>query len=73
MTQFEKVAAGIETSTYKQLNHAAKRAKQKNSAILERILEAIVFLGRCGLPLRGHRDSGHPLTSILDQSVGFNE
>ena len=37
------------------------------------MLEAIVFLGRCGLPLRGHKDSGHPLTSTQDQSVGFNE
>ena len=62
------MAAGIETS-----HHAAKRAKQKNRAILERILEALVFLSRCGLPLRGYRDSGHPLTSTLDQSVGFNE
>ena len=36
-------------------------------------MEAIVFLGRCGLPLRGQSDSGHPLTSTIDQSVGFNE
>ena len=49
-TPFEKVAAGIETSTYGQVNHGAKRAKQKNRAILEQILEAIAFLGRCGLP-----------------------
>ena len=67
------MAAGIETSSYEQLNHAAKRAKQKNRAIFERIFEAIVFLGRCGLPLRGDKDSGSPLTSTLDQSVGFNE
>ena len=71
-TQLVKVAAGIETSTYSQLNHAAKRVKQKNRAILERILEAIAFFGHCGLPLRDHRDSGHPSTSTLDQSVGSN-
>ena len=67
------MAAGIETCTYEQLNHAAKRAKQKNRAVLEQTLGAIVFLGRCSLPLRGRRDSGHPLTSTLDQSIGFKE
>ena len=59
--QFEKVAAG-EANTYDQLNQAAAIVKNRNRAVLKRNLPAIVFLARCGLPLRGHRDSGNPET-----------
>lgn len=41
-----------------QMNSAAARQVEKNRSILSRIILSIEFLGRLGLPLRGHRDSG---------------
>ena len=41
-----------------QLGSAAALQREKNRRGLERIIVAIEFHGRLGLPLRGHRDSG---------------
>ena len=43
-TLFEKMAAGIETSSYEQLNHAAKRAKQKIAQFLNEYLKRLFSL-----------------------------
>ena len=55
---------------YQLLNQAATTALEKNRLILRRILEAIVFLGRLGLPLRVHRDSG--LLSLATNEERFD-
>ena len=41
-----------------QMNTTAAKRKEKNRNVLRRIIQAIEFLGRLGLPLRGHHDSG---------------
>lgn len=41
-----------------QMNSAAAPQVEKNQSILSRIILSIEFLGRLGLPLREHRDSG---------------
>ena len=41
-----------------QVNTAAAAEREKNRRALCRIIQAIEFHGRLGLPLRGHRDSG---------------
>jgi hypothetical protein len=41
-----------------QLDTAAKREIYSNRRVLVPIIESIIFLARCGIPLRGHRDSG---------------
>ena len=39
-------------------NVGAAKQPKKNRMALERIIFSVEFLGRLGLPLRGHRDSG---------------
>jgi hypothetical protein len=41
-----------------QLDSAAQREIDSNRRVLVPIIETIIFLARCGIPLRGHRDSG---------------
>ena len=41
-----------------QLDVAAGRQVNENRQVLVPIIESIIFLARCGIPLRGHRDSG---------------
>ena len=41
-----------------QLNTAAAAERERNRRALGRIIQAIEFHGRLGLPMRGHRDSG---------------
>ena len=41
-----------------QVSAAAAEEREKNRRVLMRIIQAIEFHGRLGLPLRGHRDSG---------------
>jgi hypothetical protein len=40
------------------LDRAAQRQIDNNRRVLVPIIESIIFLARCGIPLRGHRDSG---------------
>ncbi|KAJ8017780.1 hypothetical protein HOLleu_44585 [Holothuria leucospilota] len=58
-----------------QLNTTAAKQREKNRQALHRIILALEFLGRLGLPLRGHRDSGTLLlpptgTSVIDYTQG---
>ena len=48
------MASGFDVSE----QQAAAREKSKNCESLKRILTGLEHLGRQGLPLRGHRDSG---------------
>ena len=41
-----------------QLDTAAAVQRQQNRHALQRIIQAIEFYGRLGLPLHGHRDYG---------------
>ena len=41
-----------------QLHSSFSLQHKQNRSALKRILQAIEFLGRLGLPLRGHRDAG---------------
>ena len=55
-----------------QLSSAAAAQREKNRAALKRIILAIEFNGRLGLPLRGHRDPGtlqHPAVHKQVSSV----
>lgn len=65
--QLKKTAES--SDVYSQLNKAAAEERLKNRKILDRILEAIVFLGRRGLPMRAHRDSG----SLCPNDICFDE
>ena len=51
------MASGSNIAT--QLQSEKEKMRRKNCAVLTRIIKAIEFHGRLGLPLRGHRDSGH--------------
>jgi hypothetical protein len=54
-----------------QVNRQAEEEIRKNREQLERIIEGILLLGRMGLPLHGHRDSGSlPATDEIDFSQG---
>lgn len=58
-----------------QLNTTAAKQREKNRQTLQRIIVAFEFLGRLGLPLRGHRDSERLLlppagTSDIDYTQG---
>ena len=58
-----------------QANVGAAKQREKNRMVLKRIIFSIKFLGRLGLPLRGHRDSGtllmpQPGSSDIDYTQG---
>ena len=58
-----------------QANIGAAKKREKNRRALERIVSSIEFLGRLGLALRGHRDSGDLLmpqsnSSEIDYTQG---
>lgn len=59
----DTMTAGGKGDIAQQLGSAAAAEREKNRAALKRIILAVEFNGRLGLPLRGHRDSGtlqHP-------------
>lgn len=59
-----------------QLDSVAAAQRQRNRRALERIIVAVEFHGRLGLPLRGHRDCGElPLPErrgTIDYSQGID-
>ena len=69
--QFLQVASGGSIITYQQLNQVATAALEKSRLILRRILVAILFLGRFGLPLRGHRDSSLLSLTINEERFDY--
>ena len=57
-----------------QLNAKAAEEREKNRAALREIIRAIEFLGRLGLPLRGHRDSGPlKLPDLESKTITYEE
>ena len=57
-----------------QANIGAAKKREKNRRALERIISAIEFLGRMGLALRGHRDSGTLLMPQLNsQEIDYTQ
>lgn len=62
---FRDVVSGKSQSVTGQLEAASAKEVTANRAALKRILQAIEFLGRLGMSLRGHRDSG-----VLDTMSG---
>ncbi|KAJ1519246.1 hypothetical protein ONE63_011265 [Megalurothrips usitatus] len=56
--EFLKVSTGSQDSIDVQVDTAARRTVMENRAKLAPIIETILFCGRQGIALRGHRDSG---------------
>ncbi|ELT87454.1 hypothetical protein CAPTEDRAFT_198828 [Capitella teleta] len=53
-----------------QLNRQEADERAKNRKALLRIIQAIEYHGRLGLPLRGHRDSG--ILAVADGSINYD-
>ena len=58
MNQWKKRMAVGAGDVDLQINRKAESELNSNRAILFRLLQALEYHGRLGLPLRGHRDSG---------------
>lgn len=53
-----------------QVDSVAAAQRERNRRALERIIQAIKFHGRLGLPLRGHRDCGE--LPLPDENAGID-
>lgn len=52
------VISGQESSVYEQINKVAKKQKDDNRKIITPVIESVIFCGRQGIALRGHKDYG---------------
>jgi len=66
--RFRGVIVGEEKPVNVQVDTAASRRIEENRKLLTPIIQTVIFCGRQGLPLRGHRDSGRVMpTTELSQ------
>lgn len=66
---FKKVMKGQRENIGIQLHHQRNVDIDKNRQKLDSVIKTIIFCGRQGLPLRGHRDAGN----IFVEETGKNE
>lgn len=58
---FQHLSAVIskqESVVYEQINKVAKKQKDDNRKIITSVIESVIFCGRQGIALRGHKDYG---------------
>jgi len=68
---FVQTRQGRTSNVMQQLDATAAAQRDRNRRALERIIQAIEFYGRLGLPLRGHRDCGElQLPETSDDDTG---
>jgi len=56
-----------------QLNSVAAEQRERNRRGLERIIKAITFHGRLGIPLRGHRDCGNLSVPDVNGDIDYTQ
>jgi len=56
-----------------QLNSVAAQQRKRNRRELERIIKAITFHGRLGIPLRGHRDCGNLSVPDVNGDIDYTQ
>jgi len=66
------IESGKQDSVAVQLNHQAKQQILDNRRKITPIIETVIFCGRQGIRLRGHRDSG-PLSFVEAESGDIND